>query len=236
MPQVTVTLDQVGQLAGEVLDGAVAEVVSSLALAAGQLAERATRLDQAAARLKGQPDADPEEVAALEQAAAQAAVLNGAVQPLATREPTRPRITPDGWLVFGRALQPDGQPATGVRVGVAADDGKLTGLPSDEPDGSGDFSVTYRREHFPDPPEEPPEVFVVAEDENGDLRAQSGTTVRFQAGRAEYVELTVSPEPRKKARKAKRTTKPTAARKATKPTGASRPARPTRRRGGKASS
>jgi hypothetical protein len=204
MAQVSINLAQVGETAGKALDDAVTGVVSSLALAAEGLAGRAGRLQRAAALLKQQPGADPEEVAALEQAASQAAALQAEVRDLATRQAKRPRVAPDEWLVFGRALQPDSQPASGVLIRVAADAGDPPkGFPSAPPDEFGDFSVAYRREHFPQQPEPPSEVHVVAEDKGGQRFYESGTLVRFQAGRAEYVEVTIGEGPLKPAAAAK---------------------------------
>jgi hypothetical protein len=224
MAQVSINLAQVGETADKALDDAVTVVVSSLTLAAEGLAGRAGRLQGAAALLKQQPGADPEEVAALEQAASQAAALQEEVRNLDARQAKRPRVAPDEWLVFGRALQPDGQPASGVLIRVAADAGEPPkDLPSAPPDEFGDFSVAYRREHFPQQPEPPSEVHVVAEGKGGQRFYESDTLVRFQAGRAEYVEITLKEKPTRRA---------SAKRKASKASTASKPAssrRPGRR-------
>jgi hypothetical protein len=207
MAQVQITLDQVGETAGAALDDAVAAVVSSLQLAAGELEGRAQRLQAAAALLEQQQGAEPEEVAALKQAASQAAALQEEVATLAGREPTRPRIAPDRWLVFGRVSRPDGQPASGVFVRVT---GALEGAPRATTDKLGDFSVAYRQLDFPEEPEQPPDVHVVVEDEDGQQLHESGGTVRFTAGQAEYVEITLDSRPQKQARRARKTSKPTA--------------------------
>jgi hypothetical protein len=144
---------------------------------------------------------------------------------VAAREADRPKIAPAGWLVFGRALQPDGRPASGVHVRVADAGDTLEGLPSDEPDAVGDFSVTYRRQDFPKEPEQLPDLHVVAEDQKGQLLYRSDATVRFQEGRAEYVEITVREEPVKRGRTARKGSRQAAA---PKRPGRSRSAKPRR--------
>ena len=208
MAQVRITLDGVGDTAGKALDDAVAGVVSALELAANGLAVRATRLQAAADWLEQQQDTDGEEVAELEQAAVQAAALQGEVQNQATRQARRPKITPEEWLIFGQVLQPDGQPASGVLVRVAGAGDTSPDFPSDRPDEFGDFSVAYQRNHFPPQPDPPADLHIVVETEDGQRFYESDSPMRFTAGRAEYLALTLTGKPIKKPRarsKARRT-------------------------------
>jgi hypothetical protein len=217
MARVRITVDGVGETAAKALDDAVAGVGSTLELAAQRLAVRATRLQGAAERLKQQQGADLEEVAQLEQATAQAAVLQREVRTQATRQARRPKLAPEEWLLFGQVLQPDGQPASGVLVRVAGDGDTSPDFPKDQPDEFGDFSVAYRRDHFPDPPDPPADVHVVVETEDGQRFYQSDSPMRFTAGQAEYLAITLSGKPikaikkpaaRSKARRAPTSSKP----------------------------
>jgi hypothetical protein len=205
MPQVRITLDEIAGTAGRALEELAAGVVTTLGGFADLLDQRATRLAAAADRLKQALGEDHPEVVALEQTAAEAQALRVSARSAADRQARRPGLGPDEWLVFGRVLQRDGQPASDVLVRVTDADRKLKDLPAGTTDEFGDFHVAYRRQDFPETPQEVPNLFIHVEDRKQNTLYRSDSHVRFETGRAEYVEITLGEGPVAQTRAARKT-------------------------------
>jgi len=72
-------------------------------------------------------------------------------------------------------------------------------------DEFGDFHVAYRRQDFLETPQEVPNLFVHVEDRKQNTLYRSDSHVRFETGRAEYVEITLGEGPVEQTRAADKT-------------------------------
>jgi hypothetical protein len=118
MAQVQVPPERLAPLAEAALGRASDAVASELARSADLLNRRAARLKAAADRLQAGLGANDPEVAGLRQAAKAATDLAAAAGRARARREKLPVPTADTWVVFGRVLQADGDPAARVQVRV----------------------------------------------------------------------------------------------------------------------
>jgi hypothetical protein len=151
---------------------------------------RAARLADAEARLKADLGENHPQVAALHDAAAMAAAMNHALATMAVRTARRPKVKENEWLVFGRVLDANGNPVSGVRVRIFDRDrifDDLLGIT--ETDEYGDFAITYHERDFAEPGEGLPELYLMVSDTEGNLLYSSRDNIRYNPGRAEYFEI-----------------------------------------------
>jgi hypothetical protein len=154
---------------------------------------RATRLAAAEARLKTQLGEDHPRVVALRRAAAVADKLKRATSTMAERLARWPKLEPDEWVVFGQVLDANGDPAAGLRVRVYDKDRKYDDLLGDTTtDEYGDFATIYHERDFADVGEGLPELYVMVEDESGNLLYSSRDRIRYDVGRAAYFHVVLS--------------------------------------------
>jgi hypothetical protein len=207
MAQVQVRPDDLTALVEAALGQASAAVASQLERSADLLQRRAASLEAAAARLEDGLRPDHPEVAGLRRAATTTTALAAAVDQARIRREQLPAPAADTWLVFGRVLQADGEPAAGlpVRAFGHTDAGEpQVVLKAATTDEDGDFALPYREADLPDPRPDPfPKLFIRVEDGGKAVLAESPDPLAFELGRAEYVQL-VLPEPRRRAGAAKR--------------------------------
>ncbi|GET39232.1 transthyretin-like family protein [Microseira wollei] len=151
---------------------------------------RAARLADAEARLKADLGENHPQVVALHDAAAMAAAMNHALETIAVRTARRPKVKENEWLVFGRVLDANGNPVSGVRVRIFDRDrifDDLLGIT--ETDEYGDFAITYHERDFAEPGEGLPELYLMLSDTEGNLLYSSRDNIRYNPGRAEYFEI-----------------------------------------------
>jgi len=112
------------------------------------------------------------------------------------QEAWRPNIGRLEWMTYGRVLDESGKPAGGLHVRVFDRDRKYDDLLGDTvTDVQGRFAVTYHQRDFAEVRENLPELYVLVEDEAGQVLYSSRDAVRFRAGRAEYFEIQLGQAP-----------------------------------------
>lgn len=157
--------------------------------------KRATRLAAAEARLKTHLGEDHPQVVALRRVGAAAGELKRTTGTMAERLARWPKLRPHEWVVFGQVLDAEGNPAAGLRVRVYDKDRKYDDLLGDTTtDEYGDFAAIYHERDFAEAGEELAELYVMVDDEKGNLLYSSHDHVRPNAGRAEYFEIVLSEE------------------------------------------
>jgi len=155
--------------------------------------KRATRLADAEARLKEHLGEDDPRVTALRQSAFAAEGLKRSLRTTAVRDDRLPKLRAQEWMVFGRVLDSGGRPVVGVTVRVFDRDRKYDDLLGEtETDEYGDFSVVYHERVFAEAGEDLPELYVMVEDQRGNLLYSSRDEIRYEAGRAEYFHVVLS--------------------------------------------
>jgi len=155
--------------------------------------KRATRLADAEARLKEHLGEDDSRVTALRQSAFAAEGLKRSLRTTALRDDRLPKLRAQEWMVFGRVLDSGGRPVVGVTVRVFDRDRKYDDLLGEtETDEYGDFSVVYHERVFAEAGEDLPELYVMVEDQRGNLLYSSRDEIRYEAGRAEYFHVVLS--------------------------------------------
>ena len=155
--------------------------------------KRATRLADAEARLKEHLGEDDPRVTALRQSAFAAEGLKRSLRTTAVRDDRLPKLRAQEWMVFGRVLDSGGRPVVGVTVRVFDRDRKYDDLLGEtETDEYGDFSVVYHERVFAEAGEDLPELYVMVEDQRGNVLYSSRDEIRYEAGRAEYFHVVLS--------------------------------------------
>ena len=154
---------------------------------------RAARLAAAEARLKADLGENHPQVVALRDRAAAADAIERSLQTMVGRTPRRPQVKENEWLVFGRVLDGEGNPVSGVRVRVFDRDrifDDLLGATST--DEYGNFAITYCDRDFAEPTEGLPELYVMVEDNEGNQLYSSRDNIRYNSGRSEYFEIVLA--------------------------------------------
>lgn len=159
-------------------------------------ARRVTNLTAATDQLqKTLGDNDPS-VVVLKQAAATADRFKVVLAAQATQTARLPKISSLEWLVFGQVTDVNGQTAIGRRVRVFDRDRKFDDLLGDTvTDDQGRFAVVYHQRDFAETRENLPELYVMVEDEAGQIVYSSRQAVRFNAGQAEYFDIRLGEQP-----------------------------------------
>lgn len=123
------------------------------------------------------------------------------------RERRRVKLKPHEWMVYGRVLNHDRTPATGVRIQVFDQDKKLDDvLAVTKVDEFGDFAAgPFHERDFFEPGEEAPELYLKVYGSRNKVLYDGSKDVRLQAGRSEYFEITLPKSgPSSTTRKAKK--------------------------------
>lgn len=155
--------------------------------------ERAVRLARVQERLKADLGENHPQAIALGNAAAMAQEMKHALETIAVRTARRPKVKENEWLVFGRVLDANGNPISGLRVRIFDRDrlfDDLLGIT--ETDEYGDFAIIYHERDFAELGEELPELYLMVEDTQGKLLYSSRDNVRYNASRSEYFEIVLS--------------------------------------------
>lgn len=157
---------------------------------------RAANLNTATTQLQQVLGEDDPHVIALKRAATSAERFKVVVADRSAQEAWRPRISPFEWLVYGRVIDVHGAPAGGLHVRVFDRDRKYDDLLGDTvTDDQGRFAAVYHQRDFAELRENLPELYVMVEDEAGQVVYTSRNVVRFKAGRAEYFEIQLGQTP-----------------------------------------
>ena len=157
---------------------------------------RAAGLNSAATQLQAALGQDDPQVIVLKRAAASADRFKVVVAERSAQEAWRPKIGSLEWLAYGRVLDANGAPASGLHVRVFDRDRKYDDLLGDTvTDDQGRFAAVYHQRDFAEVRENLPELYVMVEDESGQVVYSSRNAVRFKAGRAEYFEIRLGQTP-----------------------------------------
>ena len=131
----------------------------------------------------------------------------GAVETVALNHLTPPKLGPHDWAVFGRVLDPEGKPVRGVQVRVFDRDRKYDDLLGDtQTDDAGNFFAVYHERDFAETNENLPELYVMVNDEAGNLLYSSRDNVRSNPQRIEFFEIRLNAQPVEKKPKPERYT------------------------------
>lgn len=159
-------------------------------------ARRAASLNTAATQLQPVLGENDPRVLTLKRAALSANRFKVVVADRAALEKRIPKISPLEWMTYGRVIDAKGQPVSGLHVRVFDRDRKYDDLLGDTvTDDQGYFAVVYHQRDFAEVREGLPELYVLVEDESGQVVYSSRDAVRFNAGRAEYFEIQLEPAP-----------------------------------------
>lgn len=157
---------------------------------------RAANLNTATTQLQAVLGENDPRVIALKRAASSAERFKMVVADRSAQEAWRPKIGPLEWLVYGRVFDANGAPAGGRHVRVFDRDRKYDDVLGDTvTDDQGRFAAVYHQRDFAELRENLPELYVMVEDESGQVVYSSRSAVRFKAGRAEYFEIQLSQTP-----------------------------------------
>jgi hypothetical protein len=197
MAEQEVTLDDVKTSVDDLLKQATDATASTLTQFAELQEKRAARLAKAEKRLRAHLGENHPRVVALARAESKADKLKQFLHTTAVRKARRPKVGPDEWLVFGRVLDAKGKPISNLRLQVFDKDrwSRDDLLGTTETDEYGDFAVVYKESDFDGWGEELPDLYVRIEDAEGNLLYSSSDNVQFNAGRAEYFEITLVNQP-----------------------------------------
>ncbi|NTU63061.1 MAG: hypothetical protein HGB05_06575 [Chloroflexi bacterium] len=157
---------------------------------------RAASLTTAATQLQQALGENDPQVISVQRAALAANRFKVVVAERSAQEAWRPNIGRLEWMTYGRVLDESGKPAGGLHVRVFDRDRKYDDLLGDTvTDVQGRFAVTYHQRDFAEVRENLPELYVLVEDEAGQVLYSSRDAVRFRAGRAEYFEIQLGQAP-----------------------------------------
>jgi hypothetical protein len=157
---------------------------------------RAASLTTAAMQLQQALGENDPQVIAVQRAALAANRFKVVVAERSAQEAWRPKIGRLEWMAHGRVLDESGKPAGGLHVRVFDRDRKYDDLLGDTiSDAQGRFAVTYHQRDFAEVRENLPELYVLVEDEAGQVLYSARDAVRFSAGRAEYFEIQLGQAP-----------------------------------------
>lgn len=214
MAKTKITPRDVERTTNKVLSDVTAAGDQTLHQFANLQQERAERLAGVHQRLESSLGKDHPRVKALATAASAAAELRETLERTAVRRAKRPKISPHEWIVFGQVRAADGEPQQGLRVRVFDRDRKYDDLLGDTyTDEHGDFAVIYHERDFTESGEGLPELYVMVENDQGELLFSSLDELRFQAGRAEYFDIELeekqaAPKGKTKAKRKSKASKP----------------------------
>ncbi len=212
MAKAKITPKDVERITDKLLSDVTAASDQTLQQFADLQQARAQRLTDVHQRLQDSLGEDHPRVKALAAAASAASELRETLKRTAERRAKRPKISAHEWIVFGQVRSAQGEPQQGLRVRVFDRDRKYDDLLGDTyTDEHGDFAVIYHERDFAESGEGLPELYVMVENDQGELLYSSLDQLRFQAGRAEYFDIELSEKKPvvKTKRKKKKTTRKT---------------------------
>lgn len=158
---------------------------------AGQ--QRAERIEAERLRLAGTLGEDHPRVAALQERGDLLRELGGRIDLTVDRGRTRPRRRPQEWVARGLIVDAEGRPLEGLTARVVDREGQLAEVLGDtETDADGAFDLPYHLRVFGD---EPPELFLVVEDAQGQALVSSEPGVRPEPDRTDFFQVVVPAEP-----------------------------------------
>jgi hypothetical protein len=194
-----ISIDDVAAAVGALADDAAASVAPWLTEIARDEDKRSARLIRAGDRLRSLLGEEHPRVVAVSTEAKLADVSRRALETIATRIERRRPLKEHEWAVFGQVRDAAGESVEGVHVRVFDRDRKYDDLLGDETtDEFGDFSAVYHQRDFEEVGESLPELYIMVEDDKGNLLYSSEDELRVQPGRAEYFDIFLEALPKKR--------------------------------------
>jgi hypothetical protein len=158
--------------------------------------QRAARLAGVEQRLRRHLGEDHPRVVSLRRASAAAAQLQLSVKSTVDRARSLPSVSRGHWVVFGKVLDPQGDPAPGVRVRVSDRERKFDSvLRETRTNERGDFTLVYERCDEILLQGQNPLLFLRVQDARGEELHTSQDGLQFELGTADYFEVTLRQQP-----------------------------------------
>lgn len=164
--------------------------------------QRAERLKAAGTRLEAHLGEDHPQVVRLKRKAAAADASQIELTTMAERQALQPEIEVNDWIVYGRVLDPKGEPVSGVKVRLDKDE-QYASLLGDALTGKyGDFALVYHEQDLEELRQNDPELYLMVTDTEAKPLFTSHEGVRCELGRAEYFFIRLPERPKKRKRNA----------------------------------